>query len=364
MPITTADHHWMAQALQWASKGRYITTPNPSVGCVLVKNEQLIGAGHSQVAGQAHAEVMALRMAGEQARGATTYVTLEPCSHFGRTPPCCDALVQAGVARVVVALQDPNPQVAGQGLARLRAAGITVDTGVLAEAARQHHRGFLSRMTRQKPWVTLKVATTLDGKTALLNGASQWITSPAARADVQQLRARSCAILTGSGTVLADDPQLTIRHIDGLPWQGRQPLAVVVDSQLRTPQTARLLLGRPSLLAHGVAKPSWAAPHAELLYLPDPQGRVDLHALLQALAVRGCNELLVEAGSILNGALLRAGLVDEVILYLAPKLFGHHAQGAFNWPALEAVDQHTALQWIDCRHIGPDLRLTAIPTTH
>lgn len=364
MPHAATDHIWMAQALQWAHKGRFITTPNPSVGCVLVKAGQLIGAGHSQAAGQAHAEVMALRMAGEQARGATAYVTLEPCSHFGRTPPCCDALIDAGVQRVVVALQDPNPQVAGQGLARLRAAGILVEVGILAEAAHQHHRGFLSRMTLQKPWVTLKVATTLDGKTALLNGASQWISSPEARADVQQLRARSCAILTGSGTVLADDPQLTIRQIDNMPWQGRQPLAVVVDSQLRTPMTARLLQDRPSLLAHCVEKPDWASPQAELLYLPGAEGRVDLHALLGALATRGCNELLVEAGSTLNGAFLRAGLVDEVILYLAPKLFGHHAQGAFCWPALETVDQHTALRWIDSRIIGPDLRLTAVPITH
>ncbi|WP_284208418.1 bifunctional diaminohydroxyphosphoribosylaminopyrimidine deaminase/5-amino-6-(5-phosphoribosylamino)uracil reductase RibD, partial [Chitiniphilus shinanonensis] len=235
------DAAMMQRALAQAARGACITSPNPSVGCVLVRDGVIVGAGHSQQAGGPHAEVMALRQAGDAARGATAYVTLEPCSHHGRTPPCADALVAAGVARVVVALTDPNPLVAGQGLARLRAAGIDVAAGVLRDAAQAHHKGFLSRMVRGRPWTRLKLAASLDGRIALRDGQSQWITGPAARADVQRLRARSCAMLTGIGTVLADDAQLTVREPQGVLWQGRQPLRVVVDSDLRTPPGARLL---------------------------------------------------------------------------------------------------------------------------
>ncbi len=349
----------MARALRLAERGLYTASPNPRVGCVLVRDGNIVGEGWHERAGEPHAEVHALHAAGAAARGATAYVTLEPCSHHGRTPPCADALIQAGVARVLVALQDPNPQVAGQGIAKLRAAGIAVECGLMEAAARELNIGFFARMTRGMPWVRSKIAASLDGRTALSNGASKWITGEAARQDVQHWRARSCAVLTGIGTVLADDPQLNVRGIE----TSRQPLRAVVDSQLRITPDARLLQ------QHGVIIYT-AAPDAQKIaalertgalvaVLPDANGRVDLNAALRDLAARGCNEVLVEAGSALNGALLQAGLVDELVLYLAPQLLGDMARGMACLGELTSLEQRIELEWQDVRHVGCDLRIAA-----
>lgn len=358
-----ADSQWMAHALRLAERGFYTTTPNPRVGCVLVKDGKNIGEGWHQRAGEAHAEVHALRAAGEAGRGATAYVTLEPCSHHGRTPPCADALIAAGVVRVVCAMQDPNPQVAGQGIARLRAAGITVECGLMEAAARELNLGFVSRMTRGVPWVRSKIAMSLDGRTALANGTSQWITGAAARQDVQHWRARSCAVLTGIGTVLADDPQLNVRIATE-----RQPLRVVLDSQLRLPLSAHLLRsgvteGGRVLLYTAVQDAARMAAlqgaGATVEVMPDGAGRVDLAGVLRDLAQRGVNEVLVEAGKTLNGALLKAGLVDELVLYLAPQLLGDAARGLADLGELVQLDQQVALAWQDVRQVGDDLRITA-----
>ena len=359
------DHQFMQLALRQAALGQNSATPNPCVGCVLVKDGQVVGAGFSQPAGGgvvqgapgAHAEVMALSMAGDLARGATAYVTLEPCSHHGRTPPCADALLKAGVVRVVAALTDPNPLVAGQGLARLAAAGVEVSSGVLHAAALEHHKGFISRMVRSRPWLTVKMGASLDGRTALANGQSQWITGPAARSDVQKLRARSCAMLTGIGTVLADDPQLTVREfvID------RQPLRVVVDSQLRTPVSAKLFNQAGVLIVGAqddeLKRRALEAAGAEVLILADAHGRVDLAALLNALGLRGCNQVTVEAGGVLVGALFQAGLVDEMLLYQAPVMIGDTAKGI---ATLDLSDLKHKLQAkvLERRLFGDDLRLT------
>ncbi|MCX8085336.1 MAG: bifunctional diaminohydroxyphosphoribosylaminopyrimidine deaminase/5-amino-6-(5-phosphoribosylamino)uracil reductase RibD [Rhodocyclaceae bacterium] len=359
MSFSAADHAHMALALRLAARGLFTTTPNPRVGCVLVKEEAIVGVGWHEKAGGPHAEVNALAMAGSGARGATAYVTLEPCSHYGRTPPCADALIAAGVSRVVAAMVDPNPLVAGQGLDRLRAAGIAVETGLLESEARELNLGFVSRMTRGRPWLRLKIATSLDGKTALANGQSQWITGPAARRDVQAWRARSCAILTGSGTVLQDNPRLSVREID-CP---RQPLRVVADSRLRIPEDAALLSGGPCLIAS--AKPAadkaarLAARGIEVLTLPDAQGRVDLAALLAELARRGCNEVLAEAGAHLAGALVTAGLVDEFLLYQAPLLLGDAARGMVALGELSALAQAPRLAILERRAIGADLFIRA-----
>ncbi|GAA5786558.1 bifunctional diaminohydroxyphosphoribosylaminopyrimidine deaminase/5-amino-6-(5-phosphoribosylamino)uracil reductase RibD [Chitiniphilus shinanonensis] len=353
------DAAMMQRALAQAARGACITSPNPSVGCVLVRDGVIVGAGHSQQAGGPHAEVMALRQAGDAARGATAYVTLEPCSHHGRTPPCADALVAAGVARVVVALTDPNPLVAGQGLARLRAAGIEVAAGVLRDAAQAHHKGFLSRMVRGRPWTRLKLAASLDGRIALRDGQSQWITGPAARADVQRLRARSCAMLTGIGTVLADDAQLTVREPQGVLWQGRQPLRVVVDSDLRTPPGARLLQTPGGLLVaarDSERRAALEAGGAGIVLLPGADGRVDLAALLELLGQRGINELTVEAGGTLAGALLSRGLVDEAVLYQAPVLLGDGLPLAEF--TLASLAQRLTPRVLERRMVGDDQRLT------
>jgi len=349
----------MARALRLAEQGLSSTSPNPRVGCVLVKDGTVIGEGWHVRAGEPHAEVHALRAAGEAARGATAYVTLEPCSHHGRTPPCAEALVKAGVAQVVAAMTDPNPLVAGRGLDILRQAGIEVFSGVLENEARELNIGFVSRMTRGRPWVRLKGAASLDGRTALANGQSQWITGSEARQDGHRWRARACAILSGSGTVLADDPQLNVRGVE----TERQPRPVVVDSRLETPPAARLLDGRPVLIAtasQDVQKTAaLTARGAEVLCLPDAVGRVDLAALLQELGRRGVNELHVEGGAGLNGALLAAGLVDELLLYLAPTLLGNSALGLFGLPELTALDQQQRLVWREIRPVGNDLRIVA-----
>ncbi|MDP2694102.1 MAG: bifunctional diaminohydroxyphosphoribosylaminopyrimidine deaminase/5-amino-6-(5-phosphoribosylamino)uracil reductase RibD [Gallionella sp.] len=355
--FTPQDSQWMAQALRLAERGLYGTSPNPCVGCVLVRDGKSVGSGWHRRAGEPHAEVHALREAGEAARGATAYVTLEPCSHHGRTPPCAEALVEAGVARVVVAVQDPNPAVAGAGIAWLRAAGIAVESGLMETAARELNAGFFARMTRGMPWVRSKIAMSLDGRTALGNGKSQWITGDAARQDVQRWRARSCAVLTGINTVLADDARLNVRGIE----TPRQPLRVVLDSQLRIPLEARVLIGGGVLIytaMHDVEKSAaLEQAGASVCVLPDGKGQVDLPAMMGDLAKRGCNEVLVEAGSILNGALLRTGLVDELLLYLAPQLLGDAARGMAQLGELTSLDQRVNLEWLDVRQVGEDMRI-------
>jgi diaminohydroxyphosphoribosylaminopyrimidine deaminase/5-amino-6-(5-phosphoribosylamino)uracil reductase len=357
--FSAADHGFMARALQLAERGLYSTSPNPRVGCVLVRDGAVVGEGWHVRAGEAHAEVHALQAAGAAARGATAYVTLEPCNHHGRTPPCVDALLAAGVVRVVAAMEDPNPLVAGQGLARLRAAGVATGHGLLEDAARELNIGFVARMTRGRPWLRLKAAASLDGRTALANGESQWITGPEARRDGHRWRARACAILTGVGTVRDDDPQLTVRDVETT----RQPLRVVVDSRLEMPPTACLLDGGPVLVIGAVADPAradaLAARGAEVLLLPNADGKVDLAAALAELARRGINEVHAEAGARLNGSLLREGVVDELLLYLAPSLIGDAARGLFDLPALAALADRRRLQWRDVRRVGDDLRIVA-----
>jgi diaminohydroxyphosphoribosylaminopyrimidine deaminase/5-amino-6-(5-phosphoribosylamino)uracil reductase len=357
--MNSEDSQWMAQALRLAERGLNTTSPNPRVGSVLVRRGKVVGAGWHERAGEPHAEVHALREAGKQAQGATAYVTLEPCSHFGRTPPCADALIAAGVARVVVAMQDPNPLVAGQGIDRLRAAGIEVECGLLETAARELNIGFVSRMTRGIPWVRSKIAASLDGRTALANGTSKWITGSAARRDVQHWRARSCAVLTGIGTVLADDPQLNVREIDS----ARQPLRVVLDSELGISPEAKILQNGKTLIytaSTDAAKyRTLEASGAEVMPLAGLDGKVDLSAVLSDLGKRGINEVLVESGRTLNGALLTAGLVDELVLYLAPQLLGDAARGLADLGELTQLQQRVALQWNDVRQVGDDLRIVA-----
>ena len=359
MSFSAVDHGNMARALQLAERGLWTTSPNPRVGCVLLKDGVVVGEGWHEKAGEPHAEVHALRAAGDQARGATAYVTLEPCSHFGRTPPCAEALIGAGVARVVAAMTDPNPLVAGKGLAMLQAAGIETASGLLENEARELNIGFVSRMTRGRPWLRLKAAASLDGKTALNNGVSQWITGPEARRDGHRWRARACAVLTGIGTVRDDDPQLSVRDVETT----RQPLRVVVDSRLETPLTARILQGGPVLIAGAVDSPEKAAllrsTGVEVVILPNASGKVELKDLLDELGRRGINEVHAEAGFKLNGSLLREGLVDELLLYLAPCLIGHDASGLFNLPELLSLDGKRQVKIRDLRQLGEDIRLIA-----
>ncbi|WP_211172493.1 bifunctional diaminohydroxyphosphoribosylaminopyrimidine deaminase/5-amino-6-(5-phosphoribosylamino)uracil reductase RibD [Massilia forsythiae] len=365
----------MALALEWAAKGMYITAPNPRIGCVIVRDGVVIGAGHTQPAGQAHAEVQALRDAaarGNDVRGATAYVTLEPCSHHGRTPPCSDALVRAGLGRVVAAMVDPNPLVAGRGLAQLAAAGIAVESGILAEQAHELNIGFFTRMRHGRPWVRLKTAASLDGATALDGGESQWITGAEARADGHAWRARAGAILTGIGTVKVDDPQLTVRGIEA-PGAAAplQPRRVIVDSRLDIDLDARILQGAPCWIVAAVADAAKeaalrAAGH-EIVMLPNAHGKVDLPALMRELGRREINELHVEAGSKLNASLLREGCIDELLVYLAPSLIGP-GQGMFALPPLARLADKVALRFHDVARVGADLRILArtgpSPTTN
>lgn len=358
------DRHWLELALDLASRATIETSPNPKVGCVIVRDSVAIGRGWTQPVGQAHAEVQALRDAaanGMDVRGATAYVTLEPCSHFGRTPPCANALVDAGLARVVAAVGDANPQVAGRGLAILQAAGIDVECAThadLVDRAREMNIGFFTRMETGKPWVRMKAAASLDGKTALPNGQSQWITGAEARHDGHVWRARADAVLTGIGTILADDPLLNVRGID----TPRQPLRIVLDSHLRMPLSAKILQGESVLVICAVDDPqkrrSLEASGADVLCLPDTSGRVCLSSLMLELGRRQINELHVEAGAILNGALIAAGCVDELLVYLAPKLLGQGA-GMFALPVLTHVDQASQLVFHDVCRVGKDLRLLA-----
>ncbi len=360
--FSATDHAFMARALQLARRGLYGTTPNPRVGCVIVRDGSVIGEGWHEKAGLPHAEAVALAAivgAGDTALGATAYATLEPCSHFGRTPPCADALIEAGVVRVVVAMPDPNPLVAGQGLARLDKAGMEVASGLLAAEARELNIGFVSRMTRGRPWLRLKVAASLDGKTALNNGVSQWITGPDARRDAHAWRARSCAVLTGIGTVKDDNPRLTVREVPTT----RQPLRVVIDSRLETPLDAAVLAGGNVLIAAAQEDATRAAAlrarGAEIVILPNAQGKVELAGLLQELGRRGINEVLAEAGTRLNGSLLREGCVDELLIYQAPMLLGDAARGMFGLAELADLAGAMRLNIIERRSVGADFRIRA-----
>lgn len=341
----------MRRALALAQKGLYTTTPNPRVGCVVTREEQILGEGWHEKAGGPHAEVVALQNL--SAEGATVYLNLEPCNHHGRTPPCVDLLLTRKVARVVAAMRDPNPH-AGGGAERLKAAGVRFEHGLLEDEARELNIGFVSRVTRARPWVRLKVAATLDGRTALQDGRSQWITGPEARRDGHRWRARACAILTGIGTVKADDPQLTVREV-ATP---RQPLRIVIDSRLETPPTAKILQGERALV---FAAREGKLPNAEVMVLPNPRGKVELPQMLEELARRGINELHVEAGFRLNGSLVREGCVDEFLVYLNPSFLGDAAQGLLELPAPDSLDKRLQLRLRSLERLGNDLRLLLRP---
>ena len=355
------DAVYMARAIHLAKKGRYSTDPNPRVGCVLVRDGEVIAEGWHVKAGEGHAEVEALKQV-QDAQGATAYVSLEPCSHHGRTPPCCDALIKAGVSRVVAAMQDPNPEVAGRGLERLKAAGLEVSCGVLEADAMALNPGFIKRMTRHRPLVRSKLAMSLDGRTAMASGESKWITSAQSRADVHVLRARSSAILTGINTVMADDPALNAR----VDFNAVQPLRVVLDTQLQMPVNAQMggLPGRSLILTASAdehRKNRLQQAGFEVYRLPEHQGRLDLHEVLDFLAGQQINELLVEAGSTLNGALLAESLVDEWIIYMAPCILGDQGRGLFTLPGMHSMSDKKALKLSDVRQVGPDLKLTFTP---
>lgn len=358
MGFSAVDHEFMARALRLAERGLNTTTPNPRVGCVMVKDGRIVGEGWHEKAGEPHAEAYALQRAGTAARGATAYVTLEPCAHFGRTPPCADALIAAGVARVVAAMEDPNPQVAGEGMAKLRAAGVDTAVGLMAAEAQELNIGFVSRMTRGRPWLRVKVAASLDGKTALNNGKSQWITGAEARRDAHAWRARSCAILTGSGTVRDDDPSLTVRDVPCT----RQPLRVVIDSRLDISSSAKVLAGGALIFTRagdpGKAE-SLRQQGAEVIALPGGAAKVDLAGVLAELGRRGINEVLAESGARLNGALLAAGLVDELLIYQAPILIGDKARGMFDLPELADLAGARRLKILERRLVGTDSLIRA-----
>ncbi|MEB6337061.1 bifunctional diaminohydroxyphosphoribosylaminopyrimidine deaminase/5-amino-6-(5-phosphoribosylamino)uracil reductase RibD [Serratia rhizosphaerae] len=360
------DQLYMARAFELARLGRFTTAPNPNVGCVIVRDGKIVGEGYHLRAGEPHAEVHALRMAGELARGATAYVTLEPCSHHGRTPPCADALINAGVSRVVAAMQDPNPQVAGRGLYRLQQAGIDVSHGLMLAEAEAVNRGFLKRMRTGFPYVQLKLGASLDGRTAMASGESQWITSPQARRDVQRLRAESAAILSTSATVLADDPSLSVRwdELDAdtqrrYPRDNlRQPLRIILDSQNRVTPQHRVVQQPGATWLARLQPDQQAWPEGvEQLTLPAHGGGIDLVVMMMQLAKRQVNSVWVEAGAQLSGALLQAGLVDELIVYVAPKLLGDDARGLCHLPGLERLAEAPEFVFSDVRQVGPDLRL-------
>jgi diaminohydroxyphosphoribosylaminopyrimidine deaminase/5-amino-6-(5-phosphoribosylamino)uracil reductase len=357
--FTAADHIYMARALQLARRGLFTTSPNPRVGCVIVAAGEVVGEGWHERAGEPHAEAHALAAAGSRASGATAYVSLEPCSHHGRTPPCADALIAARVARIVVAMHDPNPKVAGTGVQQLRAAGIDTSVGLLAHEARELNIGFVSRHERGRPWVRVKTAASLDGRIALANGVSQWITSPEARRDGHRWRARACAVMAGIGTLQADNPRLDVRDVETT----RQPMRIVVDRRLEMTPSARVLEGGNVLVfcarEEGERAAELRGAGAEVVALPDASGKVDLAAMMQELARRELNEIHVESGNRLNGALLKAGVVDELLLYLAPQLLGDAARGMFDLGVFTSLDQRVHLSIHDLRRVGPDLRIVA-----
>ncbi len=358
--FSATDHALMARALRLAERGAFTTRPNPMVGCVIAHGDEVVGEGFHQRAGEPHAEVFALRDAGDRARGATAYVTLEPCAHVGRTPPCADALIDAGVARVVAACRDPFKKVDGEGLRKLVAAGIVAATGLMETQARTLNRGFFARIQRGRPWLRIKLGMSLDGRTALADGASKWITGAAARADVQRWRARSGALLTASGTVLVDDPLLTVR-LDGEAFL--PPLRAVLDPGLAIPQTSRILDdSAPTLLLHAADTrvPAYLRDR-DLVAIASAHGMLDLDAVLRLLAARGINEVQVEAGATLCGALLEAGLVDELLLYIAPRLLGADARALVYGPNPATLAAAPELELLDVRQIGDDLRLLLRP---
>jgi len=373
MSTSADDYRFMARAIQLAKKGQYTTHPNPRVGCVIVKDNEIIGEGYHQKAGQPHAEINALlqlHSANKSAKNATAYVTLEPCSHTGKTPPCANALIEAQISRVVIAMQDPNPQVAGQGIQRLRNADIIVEVGFLEEQARALNPGFIKRMEQGLPWVRIKLAMSLDGRTAMASGESQWITGSAARQDVQRLRAKADAILTGSGTILEDNPSLNVRiSAEELGFSGdvRQPLKVIIDTQLKTPLDARLLSLEHNTLIFTEnddekLKDAFYAMGAEVILLEKSQkDGLPLERILQQLAKREINEVHVEAGATLCGALLHENLVDEIIIYMAPTLMGSEARGLFNLPELNQMKDKVDLKIQDIRAIGDDWRISILP---
>lgn len=354
--FTAQDYQFMARAIQLAKKPLQAPHPNPRVGCVIVKNNEIIGEGYHQKAGEPHAEVHALAQAGDKAEDAIVYVTLEPCAHTGKTPPCANALVKANVKKVIAAMQDPNPRVAGQGLEILRQAGIAVEVGLLQEQAEDLNRGFIKRMKTGLPWVRSKIAMSVDGRTAMASGESQWITGPAARQDVQYWRANADAILTGSGTVIEDNPQLTVRD---LPLDEiRQPLRVIVDSDLKVPVDARIFSqdGKVLLASVKAANQTDYSANAECLALPETKGHVDLKELLIALGQRQINEVHVEAGAVLNGTLLSENLIDEIVIYMAPILMGDQARPLFKLENIHSMQDKHLLECTDVRQVGKDMR--------
>jgi diaminohydroxyphosphoribosylaminopyrimidine deaminase/5-amino-6-(5-phosphoribosylamino)uracil reductase len=361
--FSAEDSRHMGEALRLAELGLYTTDPNPRVGAVVVKEGKVVGRGFHKLAGEAHAEVLALQEAGAAAKGAILYVTLEPCSHQGKTPPCADAVVKSGVTRVVAAMTDPNPLVSGKGFEILKAAGIAVSEGLMAAQAKALNPGFISRMTRGRPWVRTKLAASMDGRTALANGESKWISCDASREDVHRWRARSSAVLTGIGTLLADDPTFTVR----LPGEWRQPMKVIVDTNLSTPANAKVFARNPDLvyIATGVDDPEEHEPlnaiGANIQVFPERRGFMDLKAILETMAELECNEVLMEAGAGMNGALLEAGLVDELILYMCPNLLGDKARGMFSLAGISSMNQRRELEIADARMFDKDLRLILRP---
>jgi diaminohydroxyphosphoribosylaminopyrimidine deaminase/5-amino-6-(5-phosphoribosylamino)uracil reductase len=362
-PFTPADSEYMARALQLARRGLFTAHPNPRVGCVLVKDGRIVGEGWHRKAGEAHAEVAALEDAGADAREATAYVTLEPCSHHGKTPPCADAMIAAGVQGVVAAMEDPNARVSGDGHRALENAGISVRTGLLRDQAAALNAGFLCRMLHGRPFLRLKIAASLDGRTAMANGESQWISSEAARDDVQRLRASSGAVMAGIGTVLADDPGFNVRH-DDIDNAGMQPLRVVLDSKLKMPAAARML-SLPGATAvfctDDTGRSALDAAGASVHVVASRDEGVDLAAVMRKLAELEINDVLVEAGPTLAGSLLAAELVDELVIYQAPHIMGSETRGMFTTPGWQSIDERLNLEIVDVRKIGADLRITAIP---
>jgi diaminohydroxyphosphoribosylaminopyrimidine deaminase/5-amino-6-(5-phosphoribosylamino)uracil reductase len=359
---SAADHAFMARAIALTERGRDTCTPNPGVGCVIVKGDRVIGEGWHERAGEAHAEVRALSAATESPEGATVYLSLEPCAHQGRTPPCTDALIKARVARVVAAIEDPNPLVKGKGAAKLREAGIGVGFGLMAEEATEAHIGFVTRMTKGRPWMRIKSAGSLDGRTALANGVSQWITGEDARRDVHRLRARSCAMLTGIGTVRTDDPELTVRHV---PCE-RQPRRLLIDHRLEVPEDAKILRGEPPVIFVVEADPEkrrrLEAKGIEVVDVPSDRakhGKLDLAALARLLGERAFNEVTVETGAKLAGSLIAAGVVDEIVLYVAPMLLGDTARGLFALPEIQRLEDAIRVRIVDVREVERDWRITA-----
>ncbi|VFP86745.1 Riboflavin biosynthesis protein RibD [Candidatus Erwinia haradaeae] len=366
-----SNQSYMARALELAHRGRFTTSPNPNVGCVLVRDGDIVGEGYHLRAGEPHAEICALRMAGEKSRGSTAYITLEPCSYYGRTPPCCNALIDAGVRYAFIAMKDPNPQVAGRGLECLKKAGIKVSHGLMMSASEALNRGFLKRMRSGFPWIQLKLGSSVDGRIATSNGESQWITSIEARRDVQRLRAQSSAILSTSATVLADNPSLTVRY-DELDLASqeiypkgvlRQPIRIIIDSQNRITQEHQLINqpGETWLMRHMCDNTQWP-DNVKQFNIPCHDGHIDLVSMLVLLGRKEINSVLVEAGSQFSGALLKAKVVDELIIYLAPKLIGDTGRGLCQIPEIKTLDDVLVLDFSDIKLVGPDVRLTLKPS--